>query len=150
MDHNPVNHPARPVYRALAALTGLYLVIFGGLALINGGEFFGQDPGVKVLGQGINPGGGLVLAVLGLIALAAAVIGRNVDTRVNRALAYLLAAIALASLAVSHTGANILNVSVVTCIVLMTLSMVLLMAAMYGRVGSDKDVHAWEQSRLFG
>ena len=56
MAHNPVNHPARPIYRAIGGLTGLYLVVFGvlGIVAIDGNEVFGQ--GTRVLGQGTNLG----------------------------------------------------------------------------------------------
>jgi hypothetical protein len=34
MAHNPVNHPLRPLYRALGALTGVYLILFGIVGII--------------------------------------------------------------------------------------------------------------------
>ena len=42
MGHNPVNHPAQPIWRAISGLTGLYLVIFGVLGVIEtaGNDFF--------------------------------------------------------------------------------------------------------------
>jgi Domain of unknown function (DUF4383) len=149
MSHNPVNHPAQPVYRALSGLTGLYLVIFGGLGVIEtaGGKFFDQSD-VLVLGQGTNLAHSVLSIVLGLVVLIAAAIGRNVDVWLNKPLAYGFMALSLAELAVLRTDANILNFSVVTCIVTMIIGLVLLLAAMYGKVGSDDEHREWQEARL--
>jgi Domain of unknown function (DUF4383) len=149
MSHNPVNHPAQPVYRALSGLIGLYLVIFGGLGVIEtaGGKLFDQSD-VLVLGQSTNLAHALLSIALGLVILIAAVIGRNVDVRLNKPLAYGFMALALAELAVLRTDANILNFSVTTCIVTMIIGIVLLLAAMYGKVGSDEEHREWQEARL--
>jgi hypothetical protein len=149
MGHNPVNHPARPIYRAIGGLTGVYLVLFGVLGIVetSGGEFFAQDD-TLVLGQGTNLGGSLVSAVLGAIILVATLIGRNVDTTVNKSLGYALMALGLAALAVLRTDANYLNFSVATTIVLMIVGLVLLMVGMYSKVGSDEEAQAFESARL--
>ena len=46
MGHNPVNHPLRPVYRALGGFTGLYFVVFGVVGLIQtaGDGLFSPTP----------------------------------------------------------------------------------------------------------
>ena len=149
MGHNPVNHPARPIYRAIGGLTGVYLVLFGVLGIVetSGGEFFAQDD-TLVLGQGTNLGNSLLSAVLGAIILVATLIGRNVDTAVNKLLGYVLMAFGLANLAVLRTDANYLNFSVATAIVLMIIGQVLLLAGMYGKVGSDEEAKAFESARL--
>lgn len=148
MSHNPVNHPAQPVYRALSGLTGLYLVIFGGLGVIEtaGGQFFDRID-ILVLGQGTNLAHSLLSIVLGLVVLIAAGIGRNVDVRVNKPLSYGFMALGLAALAVQRTDANVLNFSVTTCIVTMVIGLVLLLAAMYGRVGTEDEHRAWQEGR---
>lgn len=149
MAHNPVNHPARPVYRAVAGLTGLYLVIFGLLGVLEtgGSALFAQDD-TLVLGQGANLGWSIISALLGVIILAAAGIGRNVDIQVNTILAYGLMVLGLAELAVLRTDANYLNFSVTTCVVVMLAGLVLLMAAMYGKVGSEDEAQASREARL--
>lgn len=149
MAHNPVNHPARPVFRSLGGLIGLYLVIFGAIGVVqtNGDEPFTQD-GTLVLGQGANLGASVLFIVLGVIILAAAVIGRNVDVAVNGLLSYGFMALGLAGLAVLRTDANYLNFSVLTCIVTMILGLALLLSQKYGRVGSEEEAKAWQQARL--
>ncbi|MDH6464213.1 uncharacterized protein (DUF697 family) [Micromonospora sp. A200] len=149
MAHTPVNHPARPIYRAIGGLVGLYLVVFGVLGVIAsaGNDLFAQDD-TKVLGQGTNLGFSLLSILLGILVLAGTVIGRNLDVAINQFLAYGLMVLGLAELAFLQTDANIGNFSILTVIVVLTLSMVLLMAGMYGKVGTDEEKDAWEKARL--
>ncbi|WFE26591.1 DUF4383 domain-containing protein [Solwaraspora sp. WMMD791] len=149
MAHTPVNHPARPIYRAIGALTGLYLAIFGvvGLIVTAGDAPFAQDD-TRVLGQGANFGFAVVSVLLGVVVLAGVGIGRNVDTAINKILAYGLMALSLAELAVLRTDANFLNFTVSTCVVVMIVGLVLLMAGMYGKVGTEDEAKAWQDGRL--
>ncbi|RKN43533.1 DUF4383 domain-containing protein [Micromonospora endolithica] len=149
MAHTPVNHPARPIFRAIGGLTGLYLVAFGALGIIAsaGGDLFAQDD-TRVLGQGTNLGFSLLSILLGGAILAGTVIGRNLDVLINQWLAYVVMAVSLAGLAFIRTEANIFNFSVVTVIVLMVIGLVLLMVGMYGKVGTDDEREAWEKARL--
>lgn len=147
--HNPVNHPARPIYRAITALTGLYLVIFGALGVIEstGDAFFAQDD-TLVLGQGANLGYAVLAAGLGAVILIGVGLGRNIDTALNKLFGYGFQALGLASLAVLRTDANYLNFTVATVIVTMLIGLVLLLAGMYGRVGTDEEHRAWKSARL--
>ncbi|MFV2112737.1 DUF4383 domain-containing protein [Micromonospora sp. LOL_025] len=149
MAHTPVNHPARPVYRAIGGLTGLYLVAFGVLGIIAsaGNEALAQDD-TQVLGQGTNLGFSLLSVLLGAAVLAGTAIGRNIDVMINQWLAYALMVISLAGLAFIQTEANIFNFSIFTVIALMVVSLVLLMVGMYGKVGSEEDQEAWQKARL--
>jgi hypothetical protein len=149
MAHNPVNHPAQPVYRAIAGLTGLYLVIFGviGVTTTSGGQLFAQNHTV-VLGQGANLGYSLISAVLGVIILIATAIGRNVDASVNKWFGYGFMVLGLAALATLPTNANYLNFTIATCIVAMVIGLILLAAGLYGRVGSEREAKAWQDARL--
>ncbi|MEU5786424.1 DUF4383 domain-containing protein [Micromonospora purpureochromogenes] len=149
MAHTPVNHPARPIYRAIGGLVGLYLVVFGVLGVIAsaGNDLFAQDD-TKVLGQGTNLGFSLLSILLGIVVLAGTVIGRNLDVAINQFLAYGLMVLGLAALAFLQTDANVLNFSILTVIVVLTLSLVLLMAGMYGKVGTDEEKEAFEKARL--
>ncbi|MFG3709801.1 DUF4383 domain-containing protein [Micromonospora sp. NPDC047730] len=149
MAHTPVNHPARPVYRAIGGLTGLYLVAFGVLGIIAsaGNEVLAQDD-TQVLAQGTNLGFSLLTALLGAAVLAGTVIGRNIDVMINQWLAYTIMVISLAGLAFIQTEANIFNFSIITVIVLMVVSLVLLTAGMYGKVGTDEEQEAWQKARL--
>lgn len=147
--HTPVNHPARPIYRAIGGLVGLYFVVFGVLGLIAsaGNDLFAQDD-TKVLGQGTNLGYSLLAIVLGAVILLGIVIGRNLDAAINQWLAYILLVLGLAQLAFQRTDANIFNFSMTTDVVLLVLSLVLLMAGMYGRVGTNEEQDAWQKARL--
>ncbi|MFI6328917.1 DUF4383 domain-containing protein [Micromonospora chersina] len=149
MAHTPVNHPARPVYRAIGGLVGLYFVVFGVLGIIAsaGNDVLAQDD-TKVLGQGTNLGFSMLTILLGAAILVGTAIGRNLDVAINQWLAYALMALGLAELAFLQTDANIFNFSILTDIVVLTLSLVLLMAGMYGKVGTDDEHEAWQKARL--
>ncbi|MFJ8576873.1 DUF4383 domain-containing protein [Micromonospora sp. NPDC093277] len=150
MSHTPVNHPARPIYRAIGGLVGLYFVLFGVFGMITtaDSEALAQDDTLKVLGQGANLGFSLLSVVFGAVILLGIAIGRNLDVVINQWLAYVLMLLGLAELAFLHTDANIFNFSIMTVIVVLTLGMVLLMAGMYGKVGTDEEQEAWQKARL--
>ncbi|KKK05383.1 DUF4383 domain-containing protein [Micromonospora sp. HK10] len=149
MSHTPVNHPARPVYRAIGGLVGLYFIVFGVLGIIAsaGDEVLAQDD-TKVLGQGTNLGFSLLAILLGAVILLGVVIGRNLDVLINQWMAYGLIGLGLAELAFLRTDANIFNFSIMTDIVVLVLALVLLMAGMYGKVGTDDEHEAWQKARL--
>lgn len=149
MAHTPVNHPARPIYRAIGGLTGLYLVAFGALGLVAtaGDELWAQGE-TAVLGQGTNLGFSLLSVLLGGAVLAGTAIGRNVDVLINQGLGYLGMVLSLAGLAFLRTEANIFNFSIATVLVLMVTGLVLLMVGMYGKVGTDAEQEAWQRARL--
>lgn len=149
MAHTPVNHPARPIYRAIGGIVGLYFIVFGVLGIIAsaGNDVLAQDD-TKVLGQGTNLGFSLLSVLVGAGILLGVVIGRNLDVAINQWLAYALIVLGLAELAFLHTDANIFNFSIMTDIVVLVLALVLLMAGMYGKVGTDDEHEAWQKARL--
>ncbi|MER7169579.1 DUF4383 domain-containing protein [Micromonospora sp. NPDC000207] len=149
MAHTPVNHPAQPVYRAIGGITGLYFVVFGvvGVIATAGSELFARDE-TKVFGQGTNLGFSLFSILVGAAILAGTVLGRNRDVLINAVVAYSLMVVGLAGLAFIRTDANIFNWSVTSSVVVMTLSIVLLMVSMYGKVGTDEERDAWQKARL--
>ncbi|MET8256782.1 DUF4383 domain-containing protein [Micromonospora sp. NPDC005553] len=149
MAHTPVNHPARPIYRAIGGLTGLYLVVFGVLGIIasTGNEILAQDD-TRVLGQGTNLGFSLFSVLVGVVVLVGTALGRNIDVAINQWLAYGLMVVSLAGLAFIRTDANIFNFSITTVVVVMTAALVLLMVGMYGKVGTDDEAEAFQKARL--
>ncbi|HEU5109531.1 MAG TPA: DUF4383 domain-containing protein, partial [Micromonosporaceae bacterium] len=77
MAHTPVNHPLRPLYRVLAGLTGLYVLLFGIIGVMEtaGTELFGH-PSAYALGLRTNLAFSIISIVAGLIIVVATVIGR--------------------------------------------------------------------------
>lgn len=137
--HTPVNHPLRPFYRALAALAGVYLVVFGVLGLVVTGDDKAFGPSdASVLGQRANVTFAVVCLVLGVLVLAAVLIGRNVDVAVNTYLGWGLISIGTLSMLFSHTDLNVLNFSIFTCVVSYVVGLVLVTAGLYGKVGSGR------------
>ncbi|MEV4707496.1 DUF4383 domain-containing protein [Actinoplanes sp. NPDC049316] len=148
MAHTPVNHPLRPIYRALGALTGVYFIVFGVVGIIvNAGEgLFGNDGGL-VLGQQANMFWSIVSILVGAIVLAAAVIGRNSDTLVDKYFGWGLVGVGAYELAVLRTDANFLDWSVATVVVTWLLALVLIMAGQYSKVAPPSQAGAPRQER---
>ena len=144
MSHTPVNHPLRPLYRVLAGLTGLYVLLFGlvGLAETSGTEPFG-NPEAYALGLRTNLAFSVISIVAGVVIVwRRVVIGRNVDYIINQVAGYAFAFMGMLMLALLQTDANFLNFSVATCIVSFVISLVLLTAGLYSKVGTVADVEA--------
>lgn len=138
MAHYPLNHHLRQTYRFLAGAAGLYLVVTGALGLARtwGDPFFhrGSD---WVLGLRVNPAASWLILLAGLLALAAAVIGGNVNHRVNLVLGWALCGFAMVVMALIRTEANVFNVSMINVIVVTVLGLVLITAGLYGKVGAS-------------
>jgi hypothetical protein len=148
MAHTPVNHPLRPIYRALAALVGLYLIVFGVLGFILTADegLFGRA-GDRVLGQGTNLFWSIVSVVIGVAVLVATVLGRNLDVAVNTYLGWTLLVIGSLALAVIRTDANILDFSISTVVVSYLAGLGLILAGQYGKVAPREDAGAPRQVR---
>jgi hypothetical protein len=140
MAHYPLNHHLRQPYRLLTAAAGLYLTAFGVLGIVAtwGDPFF--DRGAEwVLGLRTNPATAWLSTVLGLIVLAGAVIGGNLQHRIGLALGWGLIALSMVQMAFIQTSANVFNVSMVNVIVQTLLGLVVLVGGLYGKVGSESD-----------
>jgi len=148
MAHNPVNHPMRPLYRALAALSGAYLVLFGivGLIVTPGNGLFGQ-PDDRVLGQGANLFWSIISIILGAIVLVAIALGRNRDVVVDRYVGWGLLVVATYELAVSRTDANVFKFTVATVVVTYLVGLVLITAGLYSQVAPEEETSAPRQVR---
>jgi hypothetical protein len=148
MAHNPVNHPLRPIYRALGFLAGVYLVVFGIVGLIRtSGHDFSGDIGIRVLGQQANMLWSIISLILGAIILLATVIGRNADTETDRILGWGLLVIGAYGLATIRTDADFFGFSIATVVVNFLLGMVLIMTALYSKVAPVAQAGAPRQVR---
>jgi uncharacterized membrane protein HdeD (DUF308 family) len=136
MAHTPINHPLRPLYRALSALVGIYLIVFGVVGFIVGGD------GHRVLGQGASLLWCVVSLLLGVVVLGATVMGRNLDAKVDQYVGWALVVISVYELATNRTDANFLDFTVSTVVVTMIVGLVLITAGLYTKVGSEEDAHA--------
>jgi hypothetical protein len=148
MAHNPVNHPLRPLYRALSAAAGVYLVVFGviGLITVSGDGLFGT-PDDRVLGQGANLFWSIVSIVIGGIVLAGVVIGRNLDVEINKYVGWGLLVIGSYELATSRTDANFLKFTIATVVVTYLVGLVLILAGLYGKTAPPELAGAPRQVR---
>jgi hypothetical protein len=135
MSHIPVNHPMRPFYRFLAAVAGLYVLVFGIVALTKteGKPAFSQTETAWALGLRANLGFAVVSIVAGAIVLACAVIGRNVDRLVNiwGGLAFMVVGVAF--LMLMQTNANFFAFSMADCIASSVIGTVLFSAGLYAK-----------------
>lgn len=146
--HNPVNHPLRPVYRALGALAGLYLVVFGVVGVVvTGADAPLAHDTERVLGQGGNLAASILSLVLGVLVLAGTVLGRNRDVTAYTYVGWAVLVIATLSLAVSRTEVNILNVTIATVIVSYLVGLALVLAGQYCKVAPPQQAGAPRQER---
>jgi Domain of unknown function (DUF4383) len=135
----------RPLYRALGALVGIYLIVFGVVGFIvkaGGGD--------RVLGQGANLLWSIVSLVIGVVVLIATVVGRNLDVKVNQYVGWGLVGIGTYELAVSRTDANFLRFSIATVIVTYIVALILILASLYGKVGTEDDARAEQAAAHYG
>jgi hypothetical protein len=148
MAHNPVNHPLRPIYRALGAIAGAYLVVFGiiGIIVTSGDGLFGA-PGDRVLGQGANLFWSIISIILGAVVLAGVALGRNLDVEINKFLGWGLLVIGSYELAASRTDANFLKFTIATVVVTYLVGLVLILASLYGKTAPQEATGAPRQVR---
>ncbi|MGY0233276.1 DUF4383 domain-containing protein [Longispora urticae] len=149
MSHFPVNHHLRPVYRVITALVSVYFLVFGiiGLAMTTDLDFFAQTGTKLVLGMKANPAFSVLAIVLGAVGLLAAVVGRNIDVKVNWWLSSIHLLIGTAMLAFLRTDLNVLGFSMSNVIVVYSAGMLLMGAAVYGYVGTPAEADAEESFR---
>jgi hypothetical protein len=115
MAHFPINHHLRPVYRALSALIGAYLLVYGvvGFVQTSGRPAFTQDQAEWVMGLRTNPAFALICALSGAVILVSQVLGRNLGHFVNYVVAAVFVLIGTLSMLVMQTDANVLAFSMV-------------------------------------
>ena len=146
MAHFPVNHPARPIYRVLSGLIGLYILIFGvyGTFTTWGDGLFARD-GSWVLGLRTNLAFALVSVVFGAFLLIGATRRTNLGHYMNLTAGVVFLLTSILMMAVLQTPVNFLNFSMSTVIVSMLFGLILLGTGLYDKVGTPE--HAEEERR---
>lgn len=137
MAHYPLNHHLRHTYRFVAFLAGAYLLATGivGLAGTWGDPFFGRDGHAWSLGLRVNPAGSWLLALIGLLIVAATLLGGNVHHAVTLVVGWAMCGLAVLIMATMQTDANVVHASMINVIVLLVLGLITLTAGLYGKVG---------------
>jgi hypothetical protein len=134
LSHMPVNHHLRPLYRFLAGLAGVYLLVFGivGVAMTSGDSLFSRAA-VSALGLRTNLAFAIASVCAGAVVLGAVFIGRNVDTTVTfwGGIAFMI--VGTAMMAVLDSDLNKLNFGISTVIVSFVIGTLLFTAGMYIR-----------------
>ena len=135
LTHLPVNHPLRNLYRAVAALVGAGVLLFGivGFTRTRGTALFAQEHLPWVLGLRTNLAFALLSIVSGAVLLVCAVVGRNLDHVVNFLGGIVFMAVGMLMMSLLRTDANFLGFSMTNCIVSFVLGTIVFAAGLYGR-----------------
>jgi hypothetical protein len=149
MVHLPINHPLQPFYRLLAGLTGAYVLAFGiaGVLRTGGRPFFAQENLPYVLGLHANRAFAVLSIVVGVVILASVVIGGDVHRWVALVSGVVFLASGLVMLVLERTDFNFLGFTPITSVVSFIIGLVLLIAGLYGKVGTMLDVRREEEFR---
>jgi hypothetical protein len=137
MAHLPINHRLGGLYRFLAGVAGLYVLLFGiiGAAQTAGDPLFDRGD-ATAFGLKTNLAFSILSIVVGAIVLIGALVGRNIDHFINYVAAIIFWVSGLFNLAFNHTDANVLNFSVATCVVSFILGTVFMLSGLYGKRGT--------------
>ncbi|MEE6259534.1 DUF4383 domain-containing protein [Plantactinospora sonchi] len=148
MAHIPVNHPARPVYRAIAGLVALYILAFGVFGLVEtaGDDLFSRGSH-WVLGLRTNLAFSLVSVVFGLVVLFGTIHRGNLGHLMNLAAGVVFLLTGLVMMSVLQTGSNILNFSMSTVIVSLIFGLLFLATGLYDKVGPPAHAEVEEEIR---
>ena len=149
MVHVPINHPLQPLYRLIGAVVGVYLLAFGvfGVVRSRGLPTFAQDGLPTVLALQTNPAFAILSIVVGLVVLGAALVGRNVAQRINLVGSGVFVGAGLVMLPLLRTDVNFLGFTPATCAVSFVIGLALLVAGLYGKVGTLLETRREEEFR---
>jgi hypothetical protein len=149
MVHVPVNHPLQPLFRLIAGLVGAYILAFGivGVVRTRGLPFFLQEGLPSSLGLHANRAFAILSIVVGLILLLGAVVGGNIDQRLNLISSLVFLGAGLLMLVLLRTDANFLGFTPATCVVSFIIGMALMLSGLYGKTGTLLDVRLEEDFR---
>lgn len=150
--HLPINHRLSGFYRFLAALAGIFLLVFGIVGIVQtwGDPLFDQERDVRALGLGTNLAFALLSILVGAIVVLGAVIGGNLAHYLNLFGGGVFWLSGLVMLLLLQTDANFLNFQVATCIVSFLIGTLLVLAGLYGKRGSEEEAQAEDEFRHRG
>lgn len=134
-EHLPSDHRLSKVYRIGAGLTGLLLVTFGILGLIDRIGFF-DTGGDTVLALNTNGALSVLSICIGLLLFAGMVIGGSFASTLNIVLGVLFIASGFVNLALLDTELNFLAFHIPNVLFSFVVGVMLMWFGMYGRVGS--------------
>ncbi|GGM61796.1 hypothetical protein GCM10012275_35900 [Longimycelium tulufanense] len=129
----PPNHPLSRIYRAGAALVGLYLVVFGALGLARQIDFV-TTTGQEILGLSTNGLLSLISVVVGLVLVLAAIRGGAAASTTNIVFGVLFFLSGLVNLALMQTPFNIFAFQMQNVVFSLLVGMLLMFIGFYGRV----------------
>lgn len=137
--HLPVDHPLNRVYRVGGALVGVLLVALGVLAYLANRDDLTARSAADVVGL-LHGNGvlGIILGVVGLVALLGAVVGGNLASAVNLAVGALLMLIGLIGLCLIRSPINVIGIDVPMVIALFVIGIVAAACGLYGRVSGGR------------
>jgi hypothetical protein len=144
MSHIPVNHPLRSFYRFLAALAGLYILVFGVVAFTKTKGFpaFSQTHTAWALGIRANLAFSIISILVGAVLIVGALLGRNIDHFINIWGGGAFMIIGILMLLLMETSANFFAFSMANVIVSFVIGCVLLLAGLYGKTGTrEQAIH---------
>ena len=140
--HIPVDHRLRPLYRFLAALCGVYMLVFGiiGASDTSGKSAFSRQAAdhAWALGLRTNFGFAVISIIAGILVLITTVIGHNVDRQINIWGGVVSLVVGMLSLGVMQTTANYLAFSMANVIAMFIIGIVLFAAGMYGKTAGRR------------
>ncbi|MER5730098.1 DUF4383 domain-containing protein [Streptomyces sp. NPDC002138] len=134
-EHLPTDHKLSQVYRVGAGLTGLLLVVFGILGIIDRIGFF-DTGGDTVLALNTNGALSVLSICIGVLLFVGMVIGGSFASTLNIALGLLFIASGFVNLALLDTGLNFLAFRIQNVLFSFVVGVMLMWFGMYGRVGS--------------
>jgi hypothetical protein len=152
MQHIPVNHHLRAFWRTLAGLSGLYVLVFGCIAITRttGRSFFARHDLQSTLGLRANSAFAVLSIVAGVVIVAGAIIGGNLDRWINLVTGIIFMVAGIVMVALLNTSFNYLGFTVSTVVVSFVFGLFMFIAGLYGKVGSGTQRHQEENFRHGG
>lgn len=152
MAHIPLNHQLRVLYRTVAGACGLYVLIFGIVAITRtrSHSAFAQHGQPSVLGLRANTAFAILSIVFGALFVLGALIGRNIGRWINLLGGVVFMVAGLVMICLLQTTFNFLGFTVATVVVSLLFGILMFTAGLYGRVGPHEQHHQEEGFRHGG